>query len=145
MMATDWECHLPQEQMLANGIPEEARAAAPMRRRLCHVKADQGEFVSREWNACCRDCFEGMKGPPAAVAVGGARVERRVAQAEDQTLVGQLIQDLELFSSKKEMVSREMSEGRMLAASPTRRRRANERHARQVTRASVGERDLSAL
>lgn len=78
-------------------------------------------------------------GPPAAVAVGGARVASRLAQAAAQAPVREVIHVRETFSSKKETVEGEMSERRMLAASPMRRSWEKLRHARQVVRASAGE------
>ena len=115
-----------------------------MRRRLCHVNADHGEFARRDRKEFCKDCLEGTKAPPAAVAVTGARAANREAQAADHVLVGVCIQALETFSSKKERVEGEMSVGRMLAASPTRRRWAKARQAKQATRMSLGERARSA-
>ena len=58
----------------------------------------------------------------ASVVVVGAREARRAAQAEVHVLHVAVIQERETFSSKKEMVGGEMSEGRILAASPMRRR-----------------------
>ena len=48
-----------------------ARAAAPMRRRLCQVKAAQGEPARRERRECCKACFDVAKGPPEEVAAVG--------------------------------------------------------------------------
>ena len=110
-----------------------------MRRRLCQVNADHGDPAKRDWKECCRVCLEGTKGPPAEVAVTGARDNSRRAHAEDHVLVGVWIQDLEPFSSKKERVLSEMSEGRMLADSPTRNRCTKARQARHKVRESVVE------
>ena len=142
--ATEGECHRPQEQMLLSGAPQTARAAAPMRRRLCHVKGDQGVPASKDWKACWRESLEGAKGPPAEVAVTGARAASRLAQAPDQALRGEHTQAREDFSSKNETVLDEMSEGRMLAASRTQKRWAKARKAKQVARDSAGDRDRSA-
>ena len=74
---------------MPRGTPEAANAAAPMRRRLCQVKAHQGEPARSERRECCWDCFEGKKAPPAEVAVTGAREAHRAAQAADHLLVGE--------------------------------------------------------
>jgi len=50
--AVDWECQRPQAQMLLRGAPLTVRAAAPMRRRLCHVKELQVELAKRQWKEC---------------------------------------------------------------------------------------------
>ena len=79
--ATAWECHRPQAQIVGKGVPHAASAAAPMRRKLCHVKALQGELERRRARDCWRCCLEVANGPPAAVAAVG-RVSRRAAQAD---------------------------------------------------------------
>ena len=135
--AVDWECQRPQAQTVGSGVPVEASAAAPIRRKLCQVKGAQGDPARSEWRVSWRCCLDGAKGPPALVEVVVSDASR-VAQAAAQGPRGELTQEWPTFSSKKERVVGWRSSGRMLAASPMRRSWEKERKARQVVRASVG-------
>ena len=121
MQATDWECQRPQAQMVGKGVPMVARAAAPIRRKLCQVNAAQGESARREWRTSCRCCLEEAKGPPASVAVVG-RVRRREAQAAAHEPNAEVTCVRPTLASKKETVTGVTSLGWILAASPMRRR-----------------------
>ena len=77
------------------------RAAAPIRRKLCQVKACQGDAAKRVCKSCWRCCLEGAKGPPAAVPAVGSE-ERRVHQAVAQGPVGLVIHPAWDFSARKE-------------------------------------------
>ena len=89
--ATDCECQRPQAHRVGRGVPEDARAAAPILRRLCQVKGAHGEPARMEWRDCCKWDLEGAKGPPAAVPVVGS-AWRRWAQAAAQGPRGEVIQ-----------------------------------------------------
>ena len=97
-LAMDCECHLPQAQRVAKGVPVAVSAAAPMRRKLCQVKADHGEPCRRRAKCTWRCCLEVAKGPPEDVVVV-ERVERRATQAAVQGPTGLVTHRRAIFSS----------------------------------------------
>jgi hypothetical protein len=99
VQATFWECQRPQAQMLLSGTELWARAAAPIRRRLCHVKASQGVPARSVCRALCRDCLEMAKGAVARAGGAGGSSARRAAQAAAQGPIGEVIQARATFSS----------------------------------------------